>query len=100
MVTDQHVRVNEQELGQFSGDDSLVKLTDGSGYYVTVAVYHGIHCVERLHKFLYPETYYPNISATDFGTLKQHTEHCIDWLRQYVACNADTTLVPLHFSDS
>lgn len=29
--------------------------------------------------------------------LTMFTEHCIDWLRQYVQCNADTTLIPFYW---
>lgn len=71
--TDQNVRLTKKELGQFRDDDSIVELADGTGYWSTVSVFHGLHCVERLHHILYAETYYPNLSANDTFTLKRHT---------------------------
>jgi hypothetical protein len=31
------------------------------------------------------------------ASLTCETEHCVDWLRQYVQCNADTTLIPYYW---
>ncbi|PFH62854.1 hypothetical protein XA68_11635 [Ophiocordyceps unilateralis] len=95
---DQNVRVPENELGQYAGDPSIVKLEDGSGYYTTVALFHGLHCVRRLHHAIYADHYYPGLSEEEASLLKRHTEHCIDWLRQYVQCNADTTLIPIQWA--
>ncbi|RDA88375.1 hypothetical protein CP532_5556, partial [Ophiocordyceps camponoti-leonardi (nom. inval.)] len=98
LMKHQNVRVPESELGQYTGDDNIVKLTDGSGYYTTVAVFHGLHCVRRLHHAIYADHYYPGLSEEETFLLKRHTEHCIDWLRQYVQCNADTTLIPIQWA--
>lgn len=72
-ATDQAFRVPEEELGQFSGQKNLVQLSDGSGYYFTLAVFHGLHCVQRLHHFIHRDTYYDGISEADFIRLKSHT---------------------------
>lgn len=92
-----NIKVSEQELGPFGTDDTLVRLTDGSGAYAMLAVYHGLHCVERIHHVLYTDHYYPNLTESETFLLKQHSEHCLDYLRQYVQCNADTTLIPMHW---
>lgn len=114
--TDENFRAQEHELGQFAGQKSLVKLSDGSGYYVTVSVFHALHCVQRLHHYVYRDHYHPNLSEKDDFALKQHTgisslltlevctlntiiDHCLDWLRQYVQCNADTTLIPIRWAE-
>ncbi|QKX55362.1 uncharacterized protein TRUGW13939_02454 [Talaromyces rugulosus] len=79
----QNVKIQPDELGQFSGNDDLVMLSDGSGYFGTVAVYHGLHCVERLHHYMHQDHYYKDLSDNDFRLLKHHTEHCLDWLRHH-----------------
>ncbi|KAL7904148.1 hypothetical protein GGI35DRAFT_464019 [Trichoderma velutinum] len=96
----QNFRVQEDELGEFKGQKSLIKLSDDSGYYMTVAVQHALHCVQRLHRYMYKDHYHAGLSDEDAFTLKQHTEHCLDWLRQYVQCNADTTLIPIRWAVS
>ncbi|KAM4064468.1 hypothetical protein HRG_005163 [Hirsutella rhossiliensis] len=98
LMKHESVRVQKSELGPFEDDDSVVELADGSGYYTTVAAFHGLHCVQRLHHYLYLDHYYPDLSEKEVFLLKRHTEHCLDWLRQYVQCNADTTLIPIHWS--
>ncbi|CEJ92588.1 hypothetical protein VHEMI08231 [[Torrubiella] hemipterigena] len=99
LMQHQNVRVHQDELGDFAHDDSVVKLADGSGeYYSTVAVFHGLHCIQRLQKSMYPETYYPGLTKEEIFTLQRHTEHCLDWLREYLMCNADTSLIPIQWS--
>ncbi|KAI1181364.1 hypothetical protein F5B17DRAFT_425666 [Nemania serpens] len=29
--------------------------------------------------------------------LRRHTEHCLDWLRQYLQCNVDPTIIPIRW---
>lgn len=72
-MVDQNFRVQEEELGQFAGEKSLVKLSDGSGYYMTMSVFHGLHCIQRLHHYIYHDHYYPNISEAEDFALKAHT---------------------------
>ncbi|OPB40731.1 hypothetical protein A0O28_0008110 [Trichoderma guizhouense] len=99
LMQHQNIRVHQDELGDFADDDSVVQLSDGSGYYYsTVAVFHGLHCIQRLHNSIYPEVYYPGLSEEEAFTLRRHTEHCLDWLREYVQCNADTSLIPIQWS--
>lgn len=73
MILDQNIRLQKEELGSFANDQSLVKLSDGSGYYATLAVFHGLHCVKRLHHFVHRDSYYPGISQTDADRLLYHT---------------------------
>ncbi|KAK1752308.1 hypothetical protein QBC47DRAFT_390241 [Echria macrotheca] len=96
----QDFHVNADELGEFRGQKSLIELSDGSGYYMTVAFQHALHCVQRLHRYMYKEHYHNGLSEDDQFSLRQHTEHCLDWLRQYVQCNADTTLIPIRWAES
>jgi len=72
-ATDESIRVQRGELGQFVNDDTIIELEDGSGYYVTVAAFHGLHCVQRLHHFIYTDDYYSDLSETEVFLLKQHT---------------------------
>ena len=113
--TDSDIKVNDEELGPFLNQENIVKLTDGTGSYATLAVFHGLHCVERMHHTLYPDHYYPNMTEQETLLLRIHSgmhstttyrengltigeiEHCLDYLRQYVQCNADTTLIPMYW---
>ncbi|RDH37029.1 hypothetical protein BDQ94DRAFT_167104 [Aspergillus welwitschiae] len=67
------IKVSHAELGEFAGDDSVIKLSDGSGYYVTVSAFHGLHCVKRLHMYIYAEHYYAGLSEFELFMLRRHT---------------------------
>ncbi|KAK0663417.1 hypothetical protein QBC41DRAFT_234617, partial [Cercophora samala] len=94
------IRVTFSEVEQFSNrDETIIQLNDEKGgYFTTVAVYHGLHCVQRLHHYIYSSHYYPNLTQDQQFVLQRHAEHCLDWLRQYVMCNADTTLMPARWT--
>lgn len=115
----QNIRLQRHELGPFANDQSVIQLADGSGYFATLAVFHGLHCLKRFHHYIHRDSYYPNMTAEEAAALLYHTggslgtlnaeartmltqdlrnaEHCVDWLRQYVQCNADTTLIPFYW---
>ncbi|OOF98774.1 hypothetical protein ASPCADRAFT_512947 [Aspergillus carbonarius ITEM 5010] len=98
LMNNTNIRVTQDQLGEeFAAQDSIVELNDGSGYYVTVSAYHGLHCVQRLHHYIYAEHYYPGLSEFEAFMLRRHTEHCLDWLRQYVQCHPDLSLIPSHW---
>ncbi|KAK0625826.1 hypothetical protein B0T14DRAFT_421374, partial [Immersiella caudata] len=61
------------------------------GYWVTgLDVFHQVHCLNQVRKALYPE-YYP---PTQSGRVnKLHWEHCLDYVRQAIMCNADISPV-------
>ncbi|KXT11382.1 hypothetical protein AC579_736 [Pseudocercospora musae] len=60
---------------------------DGN-YVMGLEVYHALHCVNAIRMYIFPDNY-------EFREKKSETElhkhHCIDYLRQYVQCNADLT---------
>lgn len=74
-----------------------VPLSDGKGgYFATLDVYHTLHCVNRARKSLYPDYYTsPNLPEID----RNHTEHCIDLLRQVIMCYGDVALHTYQWRD-
>ncbi len=47
-----------------------------------LALYHEMHCLDRIRR---------GISKNDYN---QHIHHCINYLRQAILCEADTTMEP------
>ena len=60
-------------MDQFAHDDDLIELADGSGYWSTMAVYHGLHCVKRLHHYIHKDYYYAGLNGSDSFRLLKHT---------------------------
>lgn len=61
------------------------------GEYYLVTLYHQLHCIQSFRQ---------NLQEYTLGTWKAnsssriHLEHCIEYIRQSVLCNADITLEP------
>ena len=86
------VRIKEPELRQLH--QNSLPLADGSGYLGTLAVYHELHCLKRLRKWIYKDTYYPHISSEDEIELYAHADHCLELLRQASVCRGDVSIIP------
>ena len=54
-----------------------------------VSLYHQIHCLEHLRR-----TFVDGLCLDDANSVAQHVHHCLNYLRQSIVCNADTTLEP------
>ncbi|KAF2197595.1 hypothetical protein GQ43DRAFT_424245 [Delitschia confertaspora ATCC 74209] len=79
------IRASEETMERINR--TSIRLKDGSGYFVTLDVYHQLHCLKYLRHYVHPEYYTinePNIA--------EHVDHCLDTLRQYIMCNADVAL--------
>ncbi|KAI1109340.1 hypothetical protein F5Y14DRAFT_456132 [Nemania sp. NC0429] len=74
------------------GDDlramnlSSVAFADGSGYVVTIDVFHQIHCLNFLRKSIINNT-------ADSPIWQDHVDHCLDSLRLSLQCHSDTSLL-------
>ncbi|KAF1734601.1 hypothetical protein CRV24_006143 [Beauveria bassiana] len=79
------IRVNKRVLDKINR--TSVPLEDGSGYMVSLDVYHQLHCLRYVKRYLHRDYY--NMTEKNLG---QHIDHCLDSLRQYVMCNADVVL--------
>lgn len=56
----------------FRDNPGLARLSDGSGIYGSVAVFHSIHCIKRLRYLLHFEHYHPNKTEEEVTELKLH----------------------------
>ncbi|OAA74696.1 hypothetical protein LEL_08277 [Akanthomyces lecanii RCEF 1005] len=70
-----------------------VGMSDGSGYLGTLNVYHELHCVRWLHKYVYQDEYWPALSDEQRQKNKVHSNHCLSTLKSFAMCHADVGLV-------
>ncbi|KAG8164388.1 hypothetical protein KVR01_006306 [Diaporthe batatas] len=63
-------------------------------YLLGLEVFHGLHCVNIMRRTVSSGALHAN-STMDNELWAKHVWHCLDYLRQYVQCNADLT--PMFF---
>ncbi|KAK0649770.1 hypothetical protein B0T16DRAFT_428377 [Cercophora newfieldiana] len=95
-----NTRVPAERYESSMNNRSSVRLSDGSGdYYVTLTMYHDLHCLMRFRWFLDPQ-YYANKTweeqANDAG-LMGHYRHCLWSLLESVMCAGDTSMRTFHW---
>ncbi|CAG8971171.1 hypothetical protein HYALB_00010171 [Hymenoscyphus albidus] len=57
-----------------------------------VAIWHQLHCLDALRKIYWSSL---DGSKPDLQMKPPHVKHCIEYMRQALMCNADTTLEPI-----
>jgi hypothetical protein len=73
-------------IAKFPSGDGYVQLgPDYRAFYA--AMWHELHCLRVIYLLLDDPT------DTSFGG-ETHLQHCLNYLRQYMLCNADDTLEP------
>ncbi|KAF2005670.1 hypothetical protein P154DRAFT_483134 [Amniculicola lignicola CBS 123094] len=96
--------VSREEMLKMNMDpNGALEITDPKtgrrGYRVAIEVFHQLHCLNLLrqanHKAHY-EKQGGDTSAEPMD-LTGHLDHCIDALRQFVMCQADTNVFPFRF---
>lgn len=112
-LDDSHLKaLNEQKIPHPTTPPLLPDDVKGMSLY-QVGVFHSMHCIEMIYQQLVkPSNYTPPLDCThlqlsDFDRKKYplglqiacHAQHCVDWIRQDVACLADPTLESLVDSD-
>lgn len=97
-----NTRVPAERYEATMGNRSSVRVADDSGdYYVTLTVYHELHCLMRFRWFLDPE-YYANKTweeQSKDAALLGHYRHCIWSLLESVMCNGDTSMRTFHWDE-
>lgn len=72
-MPDSNIRLSKDDLNEdFRDNPGLAYLSDGSGIYSSVAVFHSIHCIKRLRYLLHFDHYHPNRTEDQVIQLKQH----------------------------
>lgn len=93
------IKVSGEELVRFSEGDSTIAFKDGSGYIAEMGMYHELHCVKRVRRYLHLDHYYPNMTEEDRVREDTHIDHCLEYWRQSVMCRGDTTLGTFFWRD-
>lgn len=69
---DYSIRLSEDEIDDNYQDDTLAKLSDGSGVYGSLGVFHSIHCIQRVRYLLHFDHYYSNQTERQIISLMNH----------------------------
>ncbi|KAG4439013.1 hypothetical protein IFR05_005529 [Cadophora sp. M221] len=90
----------EAQMATSHSLDAAVQSQDenGSGYLVSLEMFHQLHCLDMIRKFVHFD-YYQNLNPewAKRPLLRQHADHCIDMLREVLMCQSDTGLITYHW---
>jgi len=93
LLNAENIKLEPEVMKHYGREDSGVALPEGNGYIGTLNVYHEIHCLKRLHQYMYQDYYWPDLDAHQLEMNRLHNEHCIDFLRQAAMCHGDVGLI-------
>ncbi|KAG5912571.1 hypothetical protein E4U53_005272, partial [Claviceps sorghi] len=59
----ENIVIEPHIMEHYGRRDIGVAVPEGGGYLGTLNVYHELHCLKRLHQYMYPEYYFGNLTA-------------------------------------
>lgn len=98
LLNNTHFRIYPDEMERL-GLESL-PLADGSGYLGSLGMYHQLHCLKKIQRWIYRDYYYPDLSEWEEQDTFDHMAHCVELLRQASVCRADTSITTFRWLES
>ncbi|KAJ4163953.1 hypothetical protein LMH87_005650 [Akanthomyces muscarius] len=89
----ENIIIEPEIMAHYDRLDVGVAVPEGGGYLGTLNVYHELHCLKRLHQYMYPDYYFGDLTKEQHEMNRLHNEHCIDFLRQSSMCHGDIGLI-------
>jgi hypothetical protein len=75
---------------------SILLNDDEGGYFVTLDVFHQLHCLNEIRKQIYRDHYPTQHSPSE---QLEHADHCVDMLRQVLMCHGDVSIQTYEWID-
>ncbi|KAI3342535.1 hypothetical protein F4824DRAFT_512270 [Ustulina deusta] len=93
-----NIRITSNEMNFLKENKSnRVQVTGGNrqsdhDYVGVLGVYHHLHCLNNLRRAIHWDYYGPRMSGLKHleGLSREHSDHCIDTIRQALMCHANT----------
>ncbi|KAH7323277.1 hypothetical protein B0I35DRAFT_510442 [Stachybotrys elegans] len=92
----QWLQVPQADMERLGRVEEGIKLP-GGGYFGTLAVFHDLHCLRRVHHAFHRDHYFPNMTEDEKELDSRHAAHCLDSLRQSVQCAGDVSLLTMRW---
>ncbi|KAJ3494976.1 hypothetical protein NLG97_g3720 [Lecanicillium saksenae] len=117
LLNSQNIRVEPEYYKHYGREKIGVGVPGSADYIGTLNVFHELHCIKRLHQFMYPEYYFPDFTKHQLEMNRLHNgkslraqceqvltfppteEHCLDFLRQSAMCHGDIGLITYIWRD-
>ncbi|KAF3491033.1 uncharacterized protein GIQ15_00550 [Arthroderma uncinatum] len=80
------------------GKESIEVPSRPGKYLAKLAVFHQLHCLDYVRRYVHNEYYHVDDSHATVSAL-EHADHCIDIIRQALSCSADPTLITFKPND-
>lgn len=92
---DTNTRLPKQEMDRMNRTSILLNDEEG-GYFVTLDVFHQLHCLNEIRKQIYRDHYPTQHSQSE---QLEHADHCVDMLRQVLMCHGDVSIQTYEWID-
>ncbi|KAK3686195.1 hypothetical protein B0T22DRAFT_443279 [Podospora appendiculata] len=96
-----NIRVTPEDLDAIGENKTDRVQVNGGDYAAVLGVYHHIHCLNNLRRVVHWDYYGPRLAGGKHpeGFSKEHSNHCIDSLRQSLMCHPNTAVYTAQWQD-
>ncbi|KAK4107237.1 hypothetical protein N656DRAFT_849603 [Canariomyces notabilis] len=95
-----NIRITPSELDELGENKTNRVQVNGGDYAGVLGVYHHLHCLNNLRRLIHWDYYGPRLANTKHpeGFAKEHSNHCIDAMRQTLLCHANTAIYTVEYT--
>jgi len=93
------VRITPEEYERADLGADTLAMRDGSGYVGEMAVYHELHCIKRLRRYLHLDYYNVTMTADERQFEDIHIDHCLEYWREAAMCRGDPSMTTMFWRD-
>ncbi|KAL9113925.1 MAG: hypothetical protein Q9227_002059 [Pyrenula ochraceoflavens] len=95
LLTNNNIRISTSELAELNY--TSIELGDGSGMVAQLGVFHALHCLKTIRRFVHKDYYLVNATEAALSQMNEHVDHCIEYIRENLMCHPDISLVTLRW---
>lgn len=95
LLRSQFVAISAAEALQFPEASRQTISYHGEHSFFELSVYHNLHCLNEIRMAIDAEYYEKDDAHLSMWGAREHTDHCIDQIRQALECHSDLTPVPM-----
>ncbi|KAI1829089.1 hypothetical protein DTO013E5_9787 [Penicillium roqueforti] len=74
LLNTENIIIEPEIMTHYGREDIGVAVPEGDGYLGTLNVYHELHCLKRLHQYMYPHYYFPDLTPEQHEMNRLHNK--------------------------
>ncbi|MCJ1327360.1 hypothetical protein MMC10_004029 [Thelotrema lepadinum] len=95
LLKNDNIKIPESSLHAL--DLTSIHVEGSSEVLASLSAFHALHCLKKIRQMTYKEYYHANKSSAAMTREIAHSDHCIEYVREYITCKPDLSFITYHW---